>query len=128
MDRHLTIRRLVATVLIAGLALAPLSKPVMADSLPGSAMAAMSQDMAASVTTDEMANDMPCRPSKAPASTGCEKCLLMAVCMTASFAAVPASTLLRFPAVSSRIARPKDNSWLQSLVHPPPDHPPRLLV
>lgn len=136
----MTIRRLVAIVMIAGLALAPLSRPVMAGSPPAGEMGAMSHhvavaasdldasDMAASMAADEMANDMPCCPPKAPAPIDCEKCLLMAACMTTGFTAVPTSTLLRFPAVSGRIARPKDDSWLQSLAHPPPDHPPRILI
>jgi hypothetical protein len=75
-----------------------------------------------------MANDMPCCPSKAPAPIDCEKCLLMAACMTTGFTVVPVSTLLQFPAVSGRITRPKDDSWLHSLAHPPPDHPPRILI
>lgn len=127
MDCQITIRRLVAIFMIAGLVLAPLSRPVMAAS-PAGGMAATSHDMAASAAMDEMANDMPCCPSKAPSSSGCEKCLLMAVCMGTGFTVVQVSTLLQFPAVSGRIARPKDDSWLQSLAHPPPDHPPRYLV
>jgi hypothetical protein len=99
----------------------------MAESPSTGAMAAMSHDMAASAMTDEMANEMPCCPSKAPVPADCDKCLLMAVCMNASLTA-PAFTVLRAPAVSSRIARPKDDSWLQSLAHPPPDHPPRILI
>jgi hypothetical protein len=129
MERKIIIRRLVAILMIAGLVLAPLSRPVMAaaESSAG-AMAAMSHDMAASATTDEMAADMPCCPSKAPAPIDCEKCLLMAACMITGFTAVPVSTVLQFPAVSGRIARPKDDSWLHSLAHPPPDHPPRILI
>lgn len=124
MDYRVTIRRLVAIFMIAGLALAPLSRPVLAAGV----MDAMSDEMTASATMDEMARDMPCCPSKAPGPIDCEKCLLMAVCMTTGFTAVPISTSLRFPAVSSRIARPKDASRLQSLAHPPPDHPPRPLI
>lgn len=128
MDRQFTIRRLVAIFMIAGLVLAPLSRPVMAESPPAGAMVATSHDMAASMMTDEMANDMPCCPEKAPTPIGCEKCLLMAVCMTPGFTVAPISTLLQFPSVSSRMTRPKDDSWLQSLAHPPPDHPPRILI
>lgn len=128
MYRQITIRRVVAIFMIAGLALAPLSRPVMAESSPAGAMAGISRDMAASATVHEMAKDMPCCPSKAPAPIDCEKCLLMAACMTAGFTVVPVSTLLQFPAVSGRITRPKDDSWLESLAHPPPDHPPRLLT
>ncbi|MGL4263666.1 MAG: hypothetical protein ACRCTX_18785 [Afipia sp.] len=126
MYRQITMRQLVAIVMIAGLALAPLSRPVMAESPPTGAMAAMSHDMAA--TADEMANDMPCCPSKAPSSSGCEKCLLMAACMATGFTVVQISTLAQFPAISSRTAQPKDDSWLQSLAHTPPDHPPRILI
>lgn len=128
MSRQIAIRQLVAIFMIAGLVLAPLSRPVMAESPPDGAMAGVSHEVAASATTDEMANDMPCCPSKAPSPVDCEKCILMAACMTTGFTVVPVSTLLRFPAVSSRTVRSRDDSWLQSLAHPPPDHPPRILV
>ncbi len=129
----MTMRRLVAIFMIAGLALAPLSRSVMAEPPPADAVAAMSHDMAASnmaasAPTDQMADDMPCCPSKAPVPIDCEKCLLMAACMTTGFTAGPDFTMHRLPAVSSQILRPKDDSWLQSLAHPPPDHPPRILI
>lgn len=127
MKRQITIRRLVAIFMIAGLALAPLSRPVMAESPPADAMTTMSHDMAAPATMDEMAN-MPCCPSKAQAPIDCQKCLLMAACMTTGFTAGPEFTVLRLAAVSSQILRPKDDSWLQSVAPPPPDHPPRILI
>jgi len=127
MKRQMNMRRLFAIFMIAGLVLAPLSRPVMAESPLAGAMVAMSHDIAASATADEMANDMPCCPSKAPVPNGCDKCLLMAACMTAGFTAVQVSTLLQFPA-SGRTTRPKDDAWLQSVAHPPPDHPPRILI
>src|SRR3981189_3315659 len=64
--RNFTIRRLLAILVIAGLALAPVSQPVMAETSPDVSMQAMADNMSASEMTDEMAGEMPCCPSKAP--------------------------------------------------------------
>src|ERR1700704_59268 len=83
--RNFTIRRLLAILLIAGLVLAPVSQPVMAEMSSDVSMQAMTDDMSAAKTTDEMASDMPCCPSKAPAPIGCDKCIYMTACATKCF-------------------------------------------
>ncbi|MES2751315.1 MAG: hypothetical protein V4661_08095 [Pseudomonadota bacterium] len=138
MNRRITMRQLAAIVVIAGVALAPLSRPVMAEAPPAGVMAAMPDELAAPSTidgsamdgsaTDEIASGMPCCPSKAPAPSDCEKCLLMAVCMNTFFSGMSAVAIHPFLMVSSRVAPLENDSWLQSLGHAPPDHPPRILI
>jgi hypothetical protein len=129
-NRQITIRRLLAILVVAGLVLAPLSRPVMAAAAAHAAMAdeAMADDMSTSAMSDEMAGDMPCCPSKAPAPIDCDKCLYMAACMS-QFLAGPTGAIFRAPfAASSQIARPQNDFWPDGLGHSPPWHPPRTLV
>ena len=135
--RLLTIRRLLAISVIAGLVLAPLSRPVMAmesdASVPAVAedmsMAApaevMADDMAASNMT---ASDMPCCPSKAPSPLECDKCIFMAACATKCFSGISAAVFHPVLVTSVRIVPLRNDSWPDSLGYPPPDHPPRTLI
>jgi hypothetical protein len=134
----MTLRRLIARLLaisvIAGLVLAPLSRHAMAGTPSDAAMAdhmsmpATADDMSMSAMADEMTSDMPCCPSKAPVPMGCDKCILMAACMSQCFAGV-SSALFRPPfATSGRIAPLQNDAWPEGLGHPPPEHPPRILV
>jgi hypothetical protein len=132
-----TIRRLLAVLMIAGLALAPVSRPVMAatsshgsdqamaDEMSPSGMSAMAKadDMA-----DEMASDMPCCPSKAPMPVDCDKCVFMAACTSVFFAGVSATVSHPLPIVSETIALERNDSRPDGLGHPPPEHPPRTPV
>jgi hypothetical protein len=131
--RNIAIRRLLAVLMIAGLALAPVSRPVMAAASPHGSMQAMahempSSEMSASDTMDEMADDMPCCPSKAPAPIDCDKCVFMAACGSACFAGVSTSISHPFPVVSDRIALLRNDARPDGLGQPPPEHPPRSLV
>jgi hypothetical protein len=126
--RNFTIRRLLAILLIAGLALAPVSQPVMAETSPDVSMQATADNMSASDTTDEMASDMPCCPSKAPAPIGCDKCVYMAACMSKCFTGMSAAVLQPFLIASDDIASLQNDAWPDGLGHPPPEHPPRTLV
>lgn len=128
MNRPITIRRLLAILMIAGLALSPISRPVMAGTSADVSMSAMADDSSASMAADEMANDMPCCPSKAPVSVDCDKCVFMAGCMTQCFAGMSAAVFHPFLAVSILVAPLRNDSWPDSLGHPPPDHPPRSLI
>jgi hypothetical protein len=140
----MTFRRLIARVLaisvIAGLVLAPLSRHAMAGTPSDVSMSATADDTAAtsvnmsmsaddmSATADAMASDMPCCPSKTPVPMGCDKCILMAACMSQCFAGV-SSALFRPPfATSGKIAPLQNDAWPEGLGHPPPEHPPRILV
>jgi hypothetical protein len=128
--RNFAIRRLLAVLMIAGLALAPLSRPVMAEVSTSSdvSMQTMADEMVPSATMDQLAGDMPCCPSKAPMPPGCDKCIFMAACMSMTFTGVPASIVLPLFIASSRIAGLQNDSWPDGLGHPPPEHPPRNLV
>jgi hypothetical protein len=125
-NRQITIRRLLAILVIAGLMLAPLSRPVMAGTMSDEAMAG---DMSASVMTDEMAgDDMPCCPSKAPMPIGCDKCVFMTACAAKCFAGLSAAIFSPYFAASGQIAPLQNDSWLDGLGRPPPEYPPRTLV
>ena len=121
--RQITIRRLLAVFMIAGLVLAPLSRPVMAGTTSDASTSAMAHDMSMSATADEMAaNDIPC----CAAVIDCDKCVLMAACMTKCFAGMSTAIFHPLLAVSTRIAPLWNDSWPDSLGHLPPDHPPRI--
>jgi hypothetical protein len=127
-NRQITIRRLLAIFMIAGLVLAPLSRPVMAGTASDASMAAMADEMSASAMMDEMAGDMPCCPTKAPAPIDCDKCVFMAACMTKCFAGLPAAVFCPSFAASGQIVPLQNDFWPDGLGHPPPEHPPRSLV
>jgi hypothetical protein len=129
---NLAIRRLLAILMIAGLALAPVSRPVMAATSSQSphemrADAMTPSEMAAD-TMDEMASEMPCCPSKAPAPVDCDKCVFMVACGSLCFAGVSATVSHPFPILSDTIALHRNDAWPDGLGHPPPEHPPRSLV
>jgi hypothetical protein len=127
-NRQITIRRLLAIFMVAGLVLAPLSRPVMAGTASDGSMSAIADDMAMSATSDEVAGDMPCCPSKAAAPIDCDKCVFMAACMS-QFLAGPSGTIFRLPfAASGQIILPQNDSWPDGVGHPPPEDPPRTLV
>jgi hypothetical protein len=126
--RTFAIRRLLAILVIAGLALAPVSRPVMAETSSGGSMQAMADETSASATTDEMASDMPCCPSKAPPPVGCDKCVFMAACMSQYFTGTSTNVVHPLLTASDHIASLQNDSWPDGLGHPPPEHPPRILV
>jgi hypothetical protein len=131
------IRRLLAILMIAGLALAPVSRPVMAamsSQSPHEMMAdeitpsEMSPAEMAADTMDETASEMPCCPSKAPAPVDCDKCVFMAACGSLCFAGVSGTISHPFPILSDTIALQRNDARPDGLGHPPPEHPPRSLV
>jgi hypothetical protein len=131
------IRRLLAILMIAGLALAPVSRPVMAATSSQSPHEMMADeitpsemspaDMAAD-TMDETASEMPCCLSKAPAPVDCDKCVFMAACGSLCFAGVSGTISHPFPILSDTIALQRNDARPDGLGHPPPEHPPRSLV
>ena len=131
MNLRRLIGRLLAIAVIVGLALAPLSRHAVAG-MPSdasmAAVAAVADDMSMSATADAMASEMPCCPSKAPAPIGCDQCVLMAACMSQCFAGVSAASFHPPFAASGKIAPLQNDAWPEGLGHPPPEHPPRILV
>jgi len=125
--RTFTIRRLLAVLVIASLAMAPVARPVVAIA-SDSAMQMMADDMSSSATTDEMADDMPCCPPKAPAPVGCDKCVFMTACTSICFAGISVDVVHPRLITSGRIVLLDNDSWPDGLGHPPPEHPPRTLV
>ncbi|WP_079565784.1 hypothetical protein [Bradyrhizobium erythrophlei] len=137
MKPHFAIRRLLAILMIAGLALAPVSRPVMATTSSQASHEMMADEMTSpemsssemsADTMDEMASDMPCCPSKAPMPVGCDECVFMAACGSIGFPALSATIAHPFPILSDTIALQRNDAWPDGLGHPPPDHPPRRLV
>ena len=128
MKRNLVIRRLLAVLMIAGLALAPVSQPVMAGAPSHGSMQAMAGEMSPSATSDDMTNDMPCCPSKAPAPVDCDKCVYMAACVSKCFAGVSTTVFHPLVLATADIAPRQNDSRADGLGHPPPEHPPRILV
>jgi hypothetical protein len=128
MDCQITIRRLLAIFMIAGLVLAPLARPAMAATVSDVSMSAMTEDGSAPPTADAMTGDMPCCPSNAPAPIGCDKCIFMAACAANCFPALTAALFQPPFAVASGVARLQNDFWPDGLGHSPPEHPPRTLV
>ncbi len=128
MKRNFTIRRLLAILMIAGIALAPLSQPVMAEMSSDASMQVMADEMSPSAMADEMASDMPCCPSKAPTPVGCDKCVFMAACASLGFVGMSSAVVHLFLTASDDVASLQNDSWPEGLGHPPPEHPPRTLV
>jgi hypothetical protein len=123
-----TIRRLLAVLMIAGLALAPVSRPVMAETSSHASQQAVADEMAPMAMADEMASDMPCCPSKAPMPVDCDKCVFMATCASIYFTAMSAIAFQPPLVASDAIALRRNDSRPDGLGHPPPEHPPRTLV
>jgi hypothetical protein len=128
-----TIRRLLAVLTIAGLALAPVSRPVMAATSSQGSDQAMADEMSPSemsamAMADEMASDMPCCPPKSPMPVDCDQCGFMAACASVFFAGVSAAVSHPLPIVSETIALQRNDSRPDGLGHPPPEHPPRSPV
>jgi hypothetical protein len=127
----LVIRWLLVVPVIAGLALAPVSRPVMAEPVASDvSIQAAADNMSASEMTDEMASDMPCCPSKAPAPApiGCDKCVFMAACTSMCFTGMSMDVIHPLLTATGRIASLRNDAWPDGLGHPPPEHPPRILV
>jgi hypothetical protein len=127
MNRNFTIRRLLAILVIAGVALAPVSRPAMAEmSSSDASMQATADEMSPSATMEQMASDMPCCPSKAPTPVGCDKCVYMAACASTCFTGMSSTVFHPFLLASQSMASRPNDSPPDGLGHPPPEHPPRI--
>jgi len=128
MVRQITIRRLLAITLIAGLVLAPFARPAMAGTVPDVSMSAMTDDASVPAAADAMTADMPCCPWGSLAPVGCDKCVFMAACTANCFPALTPALFQPPFAISSGVARPQNDFRPDGLGHSPPEHPPRTLV
>jgi len=109
----------------AGLLLAPLAAPVMAQ--PMSHAASMSDEM--SMSDDmSMADDMPCCPDQSK-NNRCDSCPFVALCMLSIPLPEPsgaAKLIERHPLRTAFIAH--NDLLIDGLGAKPPDHPPRTIV
>ncbi|MDB6165453.1 MAG: hypothetical protein JWQ83_593 [Lacunisphaera sp.] len=119
---------MLSIVMIAGLALAPLSRPVMAAEPAMATMAAMSDEATGTTMAEEMASDMPCCPSNAAVPIGCDKCVFMAACMTKCFAGIFEAAIEPVFTAADSLLPPQNDFWPDGFGHPPPDHPPRTSI
>ena len=116
--------RILAVLAIVGLALAPVVQPAMALQVSKDMHAAMSSSAVDAVIAD-VADDMPCCPSK-PALPDCGKdCPLMALCVTAPIHFV-SQTGLTVPLTFVAVVFPGAHSDLASIAQPPPRKPPKV--
>lgn len=111
---------LLAVLVTAGLAMAPLVAPAAAQGkAAGMTAMAMSADM--------MSGDMECCPDMS--GMDCRDCPLMAMCgLQNAQAGVPmvAALPLRYPTRTAHFVH--DDAWAAGLDRPPPDQPPRSHV
>ena len=118
MDVRSILGRLVAALVIAGLAVAPLAAQAAAN-VPARADVS---DMAS------MSGDMPCCPDKSQ-SKDCQDCPLVAMCVFQTAQAGPSST--EALPLRQAVRTPHsvfDDVLADGLDRPPPDHPPRNLI
>jgi hypothetical protein len=113
--------RLLAVFLIAGLVFAPLAARANVDSTASMAMAAMADDAAS------MSDDMPCCPDKS-APVDCDKCPLMALCVSTTLHAPLSASVAEIQPVTLRMLLPVSDPEAESLGLLPPPKPPRSLV
>lgn len=106
---------LLAVLVTAGLAMAPLVTP------------AAAQGKAAGMTAMAMSGDMECCPDMG--GTDCQDCPLMAMCVLQNAQAgapMVAVLPLRYPIRTAHLVH--DDALAAGLDRPPPDHPPRTLI
>ena len=119
-----TFGRVLAAFVIAGLALAPMARTVMAVPMSIDMEASTGDPTAADLVAAAAPNDMPCCPDK-PSLPDCSKdCPLMALCVTAPlhFASQAGLTI---PLTIVSIVIPGDLPDLVSVTYAPPRKPPK---
>jgi hypothetical protein len=121
---RLFIPRLLAIVIVAGLAVAPVAAPA-AMLAP---MTAGTTDMSSVTDGSSMAADMPCCPDEQKSKT-CTDCPLTAMCvLTTAQAAPPATSALPVRHAVRTMHALGDDVFADGLDRPPPDQPPRNLA
>jgi hypothetical protein len=126
---RLFITRLLAILIVAGLAVAPVAAPAaMQASIMHASMAAEMTEMSSVADVSSMAADMPCCPDEQKSKT-CTDCPVIAICVltTAQVAPPETSALPVRHAVRTTHAL-RDDAFADGLDRPPPDQPPRNLA
>ena len=119
--RSIHLCRLLAVFLIAGLVFAPLAARANVDSMGSMAVVSMADD------AGSMSDDMPCCPDKS-VPVDCDKCLLMALCVSTTLHAPLSASVAEVQPVTLRMLLPVSDPEAESLGLPPPPRPPRSLV
>jgi hypothetical protein len=120
-----TLGRVLAVLAVAGLVVAPITRPVMAMSVPTDMPASMGDAMAPDSVVADAADDMPCCPGK-PTLPDCSKdCPLVALCVTAPLYFVSQTSLVA-PVTFVSIVFSRDQSDLVSVAQTPPRRPPKI--
>ena len=117
MNLRRLITRPLAALVIAGLAIAPLSTP----------SAAKPVDRADMTGVEAMSADMPCCPDKS-APMDCDQCPLMAICMVTTLQAPSSAGVVEVRPATVRRLAPRSDPEAESLGQHPPPKPPRSLV
>ena len=117
MDFRRFVNLILAVLVTAGLAIAPLVTP-----------AAAAQPHAAGKMDMSMAADMPCCPDEQN-SRDCQDCPLLAICALKTARPGPSpSEVLPLRHAIRTVHSVRDDVPADGLERPPPDHPPRSLV
>lgn len=121
--------RLLATLAVVSLALAPVTASVAA-AAPGMSAATIDHALDPAEPMDGMAatamDDMPCCPPAQPAMPDCQKgCPLAALCLAKLAPALPASVGVPMPVAVAQTAPWWVSAAFRSLAPPPPSEPPR---
>ena len=122
--RTLSVRQLfkllLAVLVTAGLMIAPLATPAMAEH-------SMASDMIQMADMPNTAGDMPCCPEQQK-NKGCQDCPLVAICMLSALPAKPFTDAVVIRLPSHERLHTFDDVIADGLARPPPDRPPRSLV
>lgn len=120
MDVRQLFKSLLALLVTTGLTVAPLATVAAA----GHSMPAAMMQMA---DMPDVAADMQCCPDKQKGND-CRDCPLVAICLLKVLQAGPTTQAVAMRIFAHQRLHPADDSVVDGLARPPPDHPPRHLV
>jgi len=120
-DVRQSLRLVLALLVAAGLAIAPLATPAAAGHSKSSG------PMAAGMMHMSGTADMPCCPHEQK-SKSCQDCPLVAICMLKVLQAGRLASAVLIRAPSYQRLHLFDDVIVDGQARPPPDHPPRTLV
>jgi len=125
---RLFITRLLAIMIVAGLAVAPVAAPAAMQGSMTDMMAVGMTDMSSVADASSMTADMPCCPDEQNSKT-CTDCPLTAMCVSTTAQVAPSATSALPVRHAIRTAHAlRDDVFADGLDRPPPDQPPRNLA